>query len=363
MNEGFYNSFQFNHTGKMKQHISTQLNRRKFVGGLAGIVALASLNTLPSMAAVKPKPPAGKRMYTDAHCHLVDFLQESQGLEALLKAADQAGVEHIQIMGLPVIKKWNARDRHKPAYYLGNTNRCYYFNQTDSIVARQYSALAKEDQSRVHPFLCGFNPTDRNCIDHVHRMFDWYPEVWEGIGELLLHRAQLSMLTNGEQARANHPALQDVYNFAAERNIPVQIHSDMGVASNQEPIYLYEMEEAVRNAPNTRFIWCHAGYNRGLNIPTAPAEIHRMIRTYPNLWVDISWLVFENWIFPKNRINSVWLEIFKEYPDRFFIGSDKIGRFDTYPEAILKYDKLMNLLSENDADMIARTNFLTMLKG
>lgn len=347
----------------MKENSPLHLNRRKFVGNLAGIIAFAGIGGLSSLATCNAAATPHKRVYTDAHCHLVDFLQKSEGLKALLKAADSAGVEHIQVMGLPVIKKWNARDRHMPSYYLENTNRCYYYSQTDSIVARQYLALPQEERNRVHPFLCGFNPTDRNCVDHVQRMLEWYPNVWEGIGELLLHRAQLSMLTNGEQARANHPALKPVYSLAAEKNIPVQIHSDMGVANVEEPIYLYEMEEAVSSAPNTRFIWCHAGYNRGLVIPKAAEEVRRMVESYPNLWVDLSWLVFENWLFPGNSVDKAWLDILTDHPTRFFIGSDKIGKFTAYSKAIQKYDKLMDILPKENADMIARTNFISLLQA
>ncbi len=336
-----------------------RMDRREFLRTLT--VALAA--TPFGMAPLKPAEakPEFKYRYSDAHCHLVDFLQQTDGLRTLLRQADNAGVEHIQVMGLPVIKKRNARARHKPQYYLDNTDRCYYYSLTDLIVARQVVALPDSQRYRVHPFICGFNPTDKNCVDHILRMLDWFPGLWEGIGELLLHRAELSMLTDGEQARANHPALKPVYELAEERKLPVQIHSDMGVKALHEPVYLYEIEEAVAAFPGVRFIWCHAGYNRGLEIPSADSCVRRLVEAYPNLWIDLSWLVFENWICPSGNVNQEWLSLLSDYPDRFFVGSDKIGHFQQYGDAMRKYDLLMNRLPSEKAAMIARTNFLNLL--
>lgn len=45
--------------------------------------------------------------YSDAHLHYVDFFQESEGMPALLKAMDAAGIEQSMISGIPVAKKWH----------------------------------------------------------------------------------------------------------------------------------------------------------------------------------------------------------------------------------------------------------------
>lgn len=42
--------------------------------------------------------------YSDAHLHYVDFFQESEGMPALLKAMDAAGIEQSMISGIPVAK-------------------------------------------------------------------------------------------------------------------------------------------------------------------------------------------------------------------------------------------------------------------
>ena len=56
------------------------------------------------------------RTLTDAHLHYVDFMQDSEGSEAMLAAMDQAGVETAWLFGLPVMKKWQAEAPRKPRY-------------------------------------------------------------------------------------------------------------------------------------------------------------------------------------------------------------------------------------------------------
>ncbi len=60
--------------------------------------------------------------------------------------------------------------------------------------------------------------------------------------------------------------------------------------------YLHEMEEAVREYPETKFIWAHIGINRRLVAPTTSRDFRRLLTTYPNLYVDLSWVVFDRYI-------------------------------------------------------------------
>ena len=96
--------------------------------------------------------------------------------------------------GLAVVKKWDAIDPRKPLYYLADDSRTYWYSAVDVLVARAVKSLSEKDQRRFHPFICGFNPTDKNAIDHVRRMFEWYPDFWEGIGEVLTRHDDLTAL-------------------------------------------------------------------------------------------------------------------------------------------------------------------------
>jgi hypothetical protein len=164
----------------------------------------------------------------DAHLHYLDFLQKTEGMSALLAAMDNAGVDHVMISGMPLVKKWHAADPRRPEYYLEDDSRAYWYSATDVLVADAIEQLPEDQRRRFHPFISGFNGTDRNAVDHVRRMLELYPDLWEGIGEVMTRHDDLTALTYGETARADHVALDAIYELAAERDLPVYVHSKLG---------------------------------------------------------------------------------------------------------------------------------------
>ena len=308
-----------------------------------------------------PVPEHSAYILADAHLHLVDFLQGSQGIEAVVAAMDRAGVSDAMITGMPLVKKWEPQDPQKPLYYLDDDARTYWYSATDVLVARQVLGLSEPLRQRFHPFITGFNGSDMNALDHVQRMIEWYPGLWQGIGEIMARHDDLTALTYGEVSRANSPSLGRVYDFAAAHDLPVSIHSNIGSVWQREPIYLHEIEDAIRNHPKTRFIWCHAGISRRIVIPSLVADLRRLLRTYKNVWIDISWVVFDDVIAPRGEVDPSWLLLIEEFPTRFMIGSDKVGKFDNYSSEIVKYDRLLARLSPAAAKQVAHDNFLSIL--
>lgn len=53
-----------------------------------------------------------------------------------------------------------------------------------------------------------------------------------------------------------------------------------------------------------------------------------------------------------------WAELIEKYPDRFMIGSDKVGHWETYPEEITKYYTLLDSLQEETVKKICYENIL-----
>jgi len=302
-----------------------------------------------------------KYQVTDAHLHYVDFLQNSDGMKNLLSAMDSAGVENAMLNGLAVVKKWNAVDRTQPLYYLSDDSRSYWYSATDIVVAKAVLSLPKSQQKRFHPFISGFNPTDRNAVDHLERMIEWYPNLWHGIGEILTRHDDLTALTYGEQARANHIALDAVYEFASKHDMPVTVHSDISSVWIKEPLYLHEMEEAIKKHPKTRFIWAHAGMSRRMSVPSLISVLRRMLKTYPNLSFDISWVVYPNEIAPDGKPKKEWIALVEEFPTKFMIGTDAIGHFSKYKKTISSYYVFLDALSPKTAKLVARDNFLNIL--
>lgn len=274
---------------------------------------------------------------------------------------DACGVEDAIVSGMPLMKEWPQDERMRPEYYLDDDSRCYWYSATDVLVARQVQSLPPEQRRRFHPTICGFNGADRNALDHVKRMIDWYPDFWQGIGEVMTRHDDLTALTYGDPARADNLALAAVFDFAGAHDLPVFLHSNVGSVWKHEPIYMPEVEAAVKAHPRTRFVWCHAGISRRIEIPTLTRELGRMLRAYPNLHADVSWVVYETNLLKGGRPDPRWLALIEAFPDRFMIGTDKVGHFADYPQEVLKYYPFLDALQPATAHKLVRENLLAVL--
>lgn len=305
--------------------------------------------------------------YTDAHLHYVDFFQETEGMAALLKQMDANRVDHVMISGIPLAKKWHEDEPKRPRYYAGDDADAYWYSATDFYVAAAIGDLNETQRQRFHPFITGFNPVDKNADAHVARLLKLYPGLWQGIGEVFTRHDDLTAITTGETPRANNEAMARVYHLAAEHDLPVLLHSNITSKREDNPLYLAEVEEPLRNHPHTRFIWAHAGTSLELHrhqpkldfvLPT----LQRMLEAYPNLYIDLSWSVLRPYLLDKqNKPDKDWLALVKRYPERFMLGSDVVGKFDGLGEQLQGFDPFLDALPEDVARKVARDNFLAVL--
>jgi hypothetical protein len=309
---------------------------------------------------------AGEGGWVDAHLHYVDFMQQSDGSEAMLAAMDEAGVEDAWLFGLPVVKKWQQDAPRRPRYYLGDEAPLYYYSATDDIVAGAVLDLPEDQRRRLAPFISGFNPTDMNAARHVQALIERYPGLWRGIGEVITRHDDLTALTAGETARANHPALMKVYRLAARHDLPVLLHSNLTSLREETPIYLGELEDALRSNPDTRFVLAHAGTSGGVEKRQAPlATLNEIIRAllerYDNLYVDLSWSVREHYLIKDGEPRAAWVALIEDHPDRFVLGSDVVGHFDSIGAILGEYRPLLDALPKPVADKLRAENARALL--
>ncbi|OAI94204.1 amidohydrolase family protein [Pseudomonas putida] len=305
--------------------------------------------------------------YSDAHLHYVDFFQETEGMPALLEAMDKAGIEQSMISGIPVAKKWHEDEPKRPRYYAGDDADAYWYSATDSYVAAAVEKLPPEQRKRFHPFLSGINPVDKNAVAHIERMLELHPGLWQGIGEVFTRHDDLTALTSGDTPRANNEAMTRIYHLAAERDLPVLLHSNITSKRERNPLYLAEIEEPLRNHPHTRFIWAHAGSSMEIHrhqekmdflLPT----LTRLLEDYPNLYVDLSWSVLQPYLLDdKGTPRKEWLALVERFPERFMLGSDVVGRFSSLGEQFQGFAPFLDALPEDIAHKVARDNFLAVL--
>lgn len=302
-------------------------------------------------------PTSNEREIIDSHLHVVDFLQSTEGLPALLRQMDATGVDRAVVFGLPVIKKWNDFDADEPLYYLDDDGRCYYYSFTDQIVQSSLEALPEADRARFAPLICGFNPTDRHAVKHVERVMQKDERFWRGVGEVLLRHDDLTNLTFEETARANHPAMTPVYELCAAKSLPILLHQNStSVGRHDHYVYLHELEEVLTAHRDLTVVWAHCGISRRVMHDRYHEMIDRMLTTYPQLHLDVSWVSYDELISVDRLLSQDWTALIERFADRFMIGSDLVGRFDKLKPTLRRYDDVLQALSEPARRKVAKGN-------
>jgi len=324
---------------------------------LSGFVLIVSLLVAACLPAAELAAPS----LVDCELHYLNFNQSGDGMEKLFTEMDRIGIKTAWLMGIPLQKVWGEHAPLRPLAYESDAGRVYYYSATDVILARDILALPPEKRKRIRPFICGFNPTDRNAVKHVRLMLKLYPGLWSGIGEVLTRHDMLSHLTYGESARADHPALDPIYELAATENLPVLLHSN--ITSPREPgfIYLNEIENALRKHPQTRIIWAHGGTSANIerrqHLIGLDKIIAQLLDEYPNLSIMLSWTLTSGYLLNhQKKTDPAWVALLIRHSDRFLIGSDVVGNFAKLEEAFHEELTLLKNLPPAIATQIAHGN-------
>ncbi len=305
----------------------------------------------------------------DSHLHYLDFLQKTDGFTPLIKAMDDSGVKDAIIFGMPMAKQWDETMKNAPTYYLSNDSRCYYYTATDFILAQELLAQPKEVQDRFYPFICGVNTNDGFAADHIRQLLEMYPDFWCGIGEIMSRHDDLTALTYGEAPHINSQAFKNIFDLAAEYDLPVLVHHNITGQNVDEVIYMDELKEALEYNRDCNIIWAHMGISRRVEIEDLCEKVDELLAANSNLYVDISWVVYDYYFldqFPSNFQDTdpfdEWVDLINKYPDRILIGTDKVGHWETYPDEVFKYYKLLDSLDPEVAQKICRDNALSLIK-
>ena len=115
----------------------------------------------------------------DAHLHLVHFLQRGPSPHEVISGLDRAGVERAVAFDIAVKKKWTIYQPLEPSYYLDDNAPCIYYSLTEQIVADPVLELPHEQQRRLAPLVCGFDPTDRFAAADLERT---WKSIRSGVG-------------------------------------------------------------------------------------------------------------------------------------------------------------------------------------
>ena len=311
--------------------------------------------------------------YYDSHFHLTNYIQQGIGIHDFLGIMGRR-VGRSVLFGIPLQQQWsyaNSGD-FAPTYYLQSDAPLYYYSFTDAYIASVYRSLSKEAQARFDPMITGFDPADMYAVDHIRRVLQIYPGVFSGIGEFTIHKEFVSAKVAGGAASLTNPALDRIFDFAADVGLVVLIHNDIDVPfakPDAEPAYLTQMKALVKRHPRTTVIWAHIGLGRVVRPVQAspgsavrhPAQVE-MVETmltdpeFSHLSFDISWDEVAKYAVASPESIARVSGMLNRYPDRFLFGTDTVapanaaayyGVFDMWapvwqqltPEASLKIRK------------------------
>jgi hypothetical protein len=129
---------------------------------------------------------------------------------------------------------------------------------------------------------------DESVAKHVEERLKRYR--YAAIGEFHLYGAD-----------ADLPVPRRLVQLAKQYRLILHAHSDADA-----------VERLFRQDPEARVLWAHSGFDR-------PAAIADMLRRHRNLWAD---LAYRSDMGGNGQVNADWLAVFREFPDRFMVGTD-----------------------------------------
>lgn len=276
-------------------------------------------------------------------------------------------VGRVALFGIPLQQQWsysNSGD-FAPYYYLQTDAPLYYYSFTDAYIAMAYKSLTKEQQDRFDPMITGFNPADMYAKAHIRRVLKTFPGVFSGIGEFTIHKEFVSSKIAGETASLLNPALDSIFDFAAEVGLVVLLHNDVDMPfpkPNQDPYLVTQLRELFLRHPNTSVIWAHCGVGRIVHpVKDQLAMLERAL-SKPELKhvnIDISWDETAKYIVSTPESVKATADVINKYPDRFIFGTDEVAPTEQskYLKVYDMYAPLLALLTPDAKQKLLKGNY------
>jgi hypothetical protein len=271
-------------------------------------------------------------LVNDTHFHLTNYVQEGVDIHDFLKTMGTK-VGRVALFGIPLQQTWaygNTGD-FAPTYYLQTDAPLYYYSFTDAFIAMAYRSLTKEQQARFDPMITGFNPADMYAADHIKRVLTTFPGVFEGIGEFTIHKEFVSPKIAGETASLTNPALDRIFDFAAESGLVAILHNDVDMPfpkPGQDPYQIVQLYELFKRHPRNTIIWAHCGLGRIVRPVKDQLSLLERALNNPELshvYIDISWDEVAKYIVATPESIQAVADVINRHPDRFLFGSDEVA--------------------------------------
>jgi hypothetical protein len=305
-------------------------------------------------------------LFHDSHLHLTNYVQEGTDIRDFVRIMGTT-VGRSTVFGLPLQQMWsygNTGD-FAPTYYLQTDAPLYYYSFTDAFIAMAYRSLPPADRGRLDPMITGFNPADMYAADHIRRVLTTFPGVFSGIGEFTVHKEFVSAKIAGETASLTNPALDRIFDFAAEAGLVVLLHNDLDMPfpkAGQEPYMLPQLRALFERHPRTTIIWAHMGVGRVVRpVRDTLVLLDRALadRKLAHVSLDLSWDEVAKYVVETPESTAATAALINRYPDRFLFGTDVVAptKLQAMTDVYDKYGPLWKALTPEASLKVRKGNY------
>ena len=336
------------------------------------------------LAVAAPAQAAGKAdtvLFNDSHFHLTNYVQEGLSIrEYLAIMGDKIG--RSTLFGIPLQQTWDYENtgNFAPTYYLQSDAPLYYYSFTDATIAQAYLSLPPRDRARFDPMITGFNPADMYAADHIRRVLTTFPGVFSGIGEFSIHKEFVSSKIAGTTASLTDPALDRIFDFAAEAGLVVILHNDIDAPfakGDSLPNSLIQMRDLLKRHPKTTIIWAHTGLGRVVRPAQLTGggslgerslthlDIMERLLDNPELshvYLDISWDEVAKYAVASPEAIEKTAAIINRHPDRFLFGTDNVAPRDQASDlkVFAMWKPVFDRLTPEDSQAVRIGNYVRL---
>lgn len=87
---------------------------------------------------------------------------------------------------------------------------------------------------------------DKNVVEYVVRMLEWYFGFWQGIGEVIICYDDFIVLIYGEIVCVNYFVLMWVYKLVVKYDLLVLLYSNIILMLVDDLVYFFELEDVLK---------------------------------------------------------------------------------------------------------------------
>jgi hypothetical protein len=248
----------------------------------------------------------------------LDVMEESRISRMILMPQPMIGVEKRGTILPPVpVERWIREARQHPRRFavMGGGGGLNAMIHDDSPNGRPSESLKRRFEERAEAIL------NMGAV---------------GFGEIAV--SHLSMIP-GQQVmdvRADHPLLLLLADIAAKHDAVIDVHFDLIRKDIRRPDYISienpeilksnigAFERFIAHNRRARISWAHVGSDR---LTFWTAEFTReILARHPNLYMSLRMFASKSGLnhpLTEDGISDDWMQTFKRFPDRFFLGGDQ----------------------------------------